>query len=94
GCRLIVSLENLDESARPQMLMPFQVMGFDVRLADGSFLGKVVDMLLGPTQNCFIVEKGEDRFLVPDVPTVVRRIEPEEKAIEIDPPEGLLNLRW
>ena len=34
--------------------------------------GRVVDLLLGKGQNCFIVESREERFLIPDVPGIVR----------------------
>jgi 16S rRNA processing protein RimM len=94
GSTLNVSLDALDESALPKQLMPFQLMGRTVRLSDGTPVGKVVDMLLGTVQRCLIVEKGEERFLIPDAPGVIVNIDGENGAIEIDPPEGLLDLRW
>jgi 16S rRNA processing protein RimM len=94
GCSLQVSLEDLDESLLPEKILPCQLLDLDVRLPDGSFLGKVVDILLGQEQDCFIVSDGDERFIVPNVPTVVRRIDLEGAVIEIDPPEGLLDLRW
>lgn len=94
GHELSVSLDDLDESVRPRELLPCQLMGLRVHLTDGSPVGEIVDLLLGPVQNCLVVERGKERFLVPDVPSVVKRIDLDKRSIEIDPPEGLLDLRW
>jgi len=41
-----------------------------------------------------VVEKDGERYLVPNVPEVVCSIDLDRCVIEIDPPEGLLDLRW
>jgi 16S rRNA processing protein RimM len=94
GCLLNVSLIGLDRSIRPKRTMPFQMMGLTVNLPDGTRLGEVVDMVLGSLQHCLIVENGDERYLVPNTPEVVVRIDHERGTIDIDPPEGLLDLRW
>ncbi len=94
GSTLNVSLDALDESTLPRQLMPFQLMDRTVSLSDGTPVGKVVDVLLGPVQRCLIVKKGGERFLIPDAPEVIVNIDGENGAIVIDPPEGLLDLRW
>lgn len=94
GGTLSVSLDGIDEAARPDRIMPFQLMGLRVRLVDGAAVGEVVDMLFGAGQDCLIVGAGEERFLVPYTPGVVVRIDFEEGEIEIDPPEGLLDFKW
>ncbi len=94
GDTLSVSLEGLDEAARPDRTMPFQLMGLSVRLTDGTPVGEVVDMLLGPVQDCLIVGNGGEQFLVPYTPGVIVRLDHEEGVIEIDPPEGLLDFKW
>lgn len=94
GDTLSVSLKALDEAARPDRTMPFQLMGLSVRFTDGTSVGKVVDMLLGPVQDCLIVGNGGKRFLVPYAPGVIVRVDHEEHVIEIDPPEGLLDFEW
>ncbi len=94
GSTLNVSLDALDESTLPRQVMPFQLMDRAVSLSDGTPVGTVVDMLLGPVQRCLIVKKGGERFLIPDTPGVIVNIEDEDGAIVIDPPEGLLDLRW
>ena len=94
GGTLSVSMDGLDEAARPDRIMPFQLMGQKVKLVGGTVVGEVVDMLLGPAQDCLIVAGGDERFLVPYTPGVVVRIDIEEGEIEIDPPEGLLDFKW
>ena len=94
GCTLEAHLSRIEESSLPQQALPCQMMGLDVILPDGTTLGKVVDMLLGSNQDCFIVESKGEKLLIPNVPEVVRSIDLENGIIGIDPPEGLLDLRY
>ena len=94
GYTLEVLLESLDGSLFPKELRLFQVAGAEVFQKDGTFAGKVVDILAGTQQDCLVVEKDGERYLVPNVPEVVCSIDLDRCVIEIDPPEGLLDLRW
>jgi 16S rRNA processing protein RimM len=94
GLELRISLDGLEDEVRPSGLLPCQLMGFSVLLSDGSHLGTVVDMLIGNSQNCFIVEGGSERYLIPDVGEVVCSIDPEERTMEVNPPQGLLDFKW
>jgi 16S rRNA processing protein RimM len=94
GGSLEISLEALGGASLPDRMLPCQLIGLDVVLKDGTPFGVIVDMLLGPVQNCLIIEKDGERYLVPHVPDIVRTVSIEEGTVEIDPPEGLLDLRW
>jgi len=94
GCALEAQLGRIEESSLPREALPCQMMGLDVVLPDGTTLGSVIDMLLGSNQDCFIVEGKGGKHLIPNVPEVVRSIDLEKGIIEIDPPEGLLDLRY
>jgi 16S rRNA processing protein RimM len=94
GSTLEISLEALGGAPLPDVILPCQLVGLEVVLAGGTAFGCVVDLLLGAAQNCLIIEKDGERYLVPHVPEFVKRISIEEGVIEIDPPEGLLDLRW
>jgi 16S rRNA processing protein RimM len=94
GASLEISLDALGGAPLPDKMLPCQLIGLDVALRDGTPIGVVVDMLLGSAQDCLIIEKGAERYLVPFVPALVRKVSIEEGIIEIDPPEGLLDLRW
>jgi len=94
GSTLEISLEALGGAPVPDVLLPCQLIGLEVVLPGGTPFGFIVDMLLGAAQNCLIIEKDGERYLVPHVPEFVRRVSIEDGIIEIDPPEGLLDLRW
>jgi 16S rRNA processing protein RimM len=94
GATLEISLDALSGTLPPDEPLPCQLIGLDVALSDGTPFGVVVDMLLGSAQDCLIIEKDAERYLVPYVPDLVRKVSIEEGIIEIDPPEGLLDLRW
>ncbi|MBN2070219.1 MAG: 16S rRNA processing protein RimM [Candidatus Krumholzibacteriota bacterium] len=94
GDALEISVDALDERLLPRELKPFQVKGVEVFKIDGTPVGTVTGILSGPQQDCLIVEKNEKRCLVPNVPEVVKLIDLDRGVIEIDPPEGLLDLTW
>lgn len=94
GDTLGISLEGLDDAFGPDRIMPFQLMGLLVRLTDGTPVGEVVDMLLGPAQDCLIVGGDGERFLVPYAAGVITRVDEKRGVIEIDPPAGLLDFKW
>jgi 16S rRNA processing protein RimM len=94
GSSFVLELGGLDPEIRPGRMLPCEYVGLAVRLPDGSTLGTVVDMLLGPAQNCLIVERDGERYLVPEVPGIVKRVAVDEGVIDIDPPAGLFDFKW
>ena len=94
GSGLVVSLEGLNSEQMPETLLPCQLIALEVRLQNGEVVGRVVDLLLGPDQQCLIVERAQERFLVPNVPDMVVQIDLPGGFIVLNPPEGLLDLRW
>lgn len=94
GSRLDISDEAMSAADSPLQPLPFQVMEASVRLRDGTVVGSVVDMLIGPVQRCLIVDDGNHRIPIPVVPELVVSIDLEEGIVVIDPPEGLLELEW
>ncbi len=94
GGRLEMPLKDINETNGPPELKPFQAMGLDVILPDRSVLGKVVDFLLGPAHGNLIVDHGGEKLIIPVVPEIVKSVDLEKRLIIVDPPEGLLDLRW
>ncbi len=94
GSRLDVSTSELDGSILPEDIRPFQVVDVEVRLRDGTVVGRVADVLVGPVQNCLIVDAGDRRIPVPAVPEVLVEVRVEDGYMVIDPPAGLLDLDW
>lgn len=76
----------------PEMLRPFQVRGMRVVLPDGRLVGEVVDVLQMPAQDLLVVRDGDREHLIPNVAPIVRRVDLQARCVEVDPPEGLLEL--
>ena len=55
-------------------------------------IGEVVDVVENSSQNLFVVEKGEQEFLIPAVDAFIKGIDTNEKIIYLELPEGLLDL--
>jgi len=83
--------ESLDVP-EPGDVRPFQVIGLPVRLKEGGELGRVEDLEMMPAQPLLIVAGQGRKYSIPFVEPIVSRWEKEEGWIEVDPPEGLLEL--
>jgi 16S rRNA processing protein RimM len=94
GSDLVVDMRRVEEGKMPPKPLPCQLIGLEVRLLEGSAAGKIVDMLLGSNQDCLIIEAGSERYLVPNVPEMVREVDLEAGRVVIDPPQGLRDLKW
>ncbi len=55
-------------------------------------IGEVVDVVENSSQNLFVVQKGEQEFLIPAVDAFIKGIDSEQKIIYLELPEGLLDL--
>ena len=55
-------------------------------------IGVVVDVVENSSQNLFVVEKGQQEFLIPAVDAFIKGIDTNEKIIYLELPEGLLDL--
>jgi 16S rRNA processing protein RimM len=91
GGALVIDLEGLDV-APPEKPRPYQVLGIEVRLPDGSTLGRVVDRLDLPAQPVYVVRNGDREYLIPDVAPVVLELDLAGRVMRIDPVPGLLEL--
>jgi 16S rRNA processing protein RimM len=67
------------------------LVGCDVRTTTGEPIGVVerVDLATGVPM---LVVQGQGEVLVPFVDAICRRVDPDARVIEIDPPEGLIAL--
>jgi 16S rRNA processing protein RimM len=71
----------------------FRLVGLAVLRPDGHALGRIVEVVKTGGTDLLRVqgEKGEE-WLIPFARSICKRIDPEAGVIEIDPPEGLLDL--
>lgn len=69
-----------------------QLIGCQVILADGSKLGKVTEIVQLPGQDLLSVESEKGEVLIPMVKQIIVSIDVEQRLIQINPPEGLLDV--
>ena len=70
-----------------------QLEGLEVRGPDGGLLGRVARVICPAGQALLVVEgPGGREWLIPLVPAICVRVDPGVGRIDIDPPEGLLDL--
>jgi 16S rRNA processing protein RimM len=65
------------------------LLGLEVRSADGRRLGRVKEIWPSPAHPLLVVETAGDPVLVPAVPPILQRVEAAVGEIWIDPPAGL-----
>jgi 16S rRNA processing protein RimM len=75
----------------PNAFYVHQLVGCEVRTVGGERVGLVsrVDLATGVPM---LVIAGRGEVLVPFVDAICRRVDPEARVIEIDPPDGLIAL--
>ena len=91
GAELILELPDPDIAAPPE-LRPFQVQGFTVLLKDGTSLGTVRELMRMPAQDVFVVQGSTKEYMIPNAPTIVVAVDLQGRTLQVDPPEGLLEL--
>ena len=69
-----------------------QLIGCQVILADGSKLGEVKEIVQLPGQDLLSVESAKGEVLIPMVKQIIVSIDVDQKIIQINPPEGLLDV--
>ena len=71
----------------------FRLVGLEVLASGNRRLGKVKDVLRTGGVDLLLIQGEEDReFLIPFARSICRRVDLDAGVIEIDPPEGLLEI--
>jgi 16S rRNA processing protein RimM len=88
---------HIPASARPPIDDPDEfydtdLIGLNVRTVSGDPVGVVADVIHSPASSLLSVEADGREVLVPFLRQFVPVVDLEAKVIEIDPPEGLLDL--
>jgi 16S rRNA processing protein RimM len=73
-------------------LYQFQVIGSRVVGRDGSPVGTVKGVLPVGAVSLLVVDREGRELMIPFTEAICVRVDPERREIEIDPPEGLLEL--
>ena len=91
GCELRVPASAL-RTLPPGMFYRHDLVGCVVTMADGTPIGSVAAVQGDADGSRLVVRIASDEVLVPLAADICRRIDPADRTIEIDPPEGLLEL--
>jgi len=75
----------------PDTFYVHELLGCEVRTVNGIVVGRVMRVDLGTAVPMLVVGEAED-VLVPLVDAICRRIAVADRTIEIDPPDGLIDV--
>jgi 16S rRNA processing protein RimM len=99
GSVFVVDSDDLPPIDEPDTYYDHQLEGLAVRTTTGQDVGIVAEVLHTAAGELLAVrrvdggEKGEAEVLVPFVSTIVPSVSLDDGIIEIDPPEGLLDMQ-
>lgn len=93
GSLFVIDSENLPAIEEPDTYYDHQLEGLRVRTIDGRELGTVAEVLHTAAGELLAVNRGQaGELLVPFVSAIVTSVSLDAGTVEIDPPEGLLEL--
>ncbi|WP_039799530.1 ribosome maturation factor RimM [Nocardia araoensis] len=93
GMLFVVDSADLPPSEDPDEFYDHELEGLEVRLADGTVVGSVREVLHSAAGELLEVRAADDgrEILIPFVTAIVPTVSLAEGVIVIDPPEGLLD---
>jgi 16S rRNA processing protein RimM len=68
------------------------LLGLSVMTVKGEMLGVLADIIATGSNDVYVVQRGEEEFLIPAVEDVVLTVNLADGVMTVDPPEGLLDL--
>jgi 16S rRNA processing protein RimM len=94
GSLFVVDSNDLPPIDEPDTYYDHQLEGLHVRTTTGQAVGVVADVLHTAAGELLAVKRSDDRgeVLVPFVSAIVTSVSLDDRIVEIDPPEGLLDL--
>jgi len=67
------------------------LIGFDVVLDSGDYVGTLKDVMWLPSNDAYIIKNKNKEYLIPVIPEVVKSLNYETEVIVITPMDGLLD---
>jgi 16S rRNA processing protein RimM len=92
GTLFLVDSGDLPPIDDPDEFYDHQLEGLQVRTTEGTEVGTVAEVLHTAAGELLSVRAGSGEVLVPFVSAIVTSVSLVDQVIEIDPPEGLLEL--
>lgn len=92
GSLFVVDSDDLPPIGEPDTYYDHQLEGLHVRTTTGQDVGVVAEVLHTAAGELLAVRRDSGEVLVPFVSAIVTSVSLDDRSIEIDPPEGLLDL--
>jgi 16S rRNA processing protein RimM len=92
GNLFVVDSEDLPPIDEPDTYYDHQLEGLRVRTTTGEDVGVVAEVLHTAAGELLAVRRDSGEVLVPFVGAIVTSVSLDDRTVEIDPPEGLLDL--
>ena len=93
GTLFVVDSDDLPPIDEPDTYYDHQLEGLSVRTVTGQDVGVVAEVLHTAAGELLAVRRGDGgEVLVPFVGAIVTSVSLDDRVVEIDPPEGLLDL--
>ena len=93
GCLFVIDSEDLPPIHEPDTYYDHQLEGLSVQTTTGREIGTVAEVLHTAAGELLAVKRADGgELLVPFVSAIVTSVSLESRIVEIDPPEGLLEL--
>ena len=67
------------------------LIGYDVVTDSGRLIGELGEILWLPANDAYVIYSGDQEFLIPIIPEIVKEIRHPQRAVMITPMEGLLD---
>ncbi|MBD3288816.1 16S rRNA processing protein RimM [candidate division KSB1 bacterium] len=67
----------------------FDLIGLEVKDLDGNLIGELVDVMILPANDVYVIRGGEKEFLVPAIQDIVKKIDLDRNEMLIYPMNGL-----
>jgi 16S rRNA processing protein RimM len=91
GADILIRKELLEQKGEEEYFW-FELIGLEVFLNSGRYLGKLTDIIPTGSNDIYVVKKGGKEVLIPAIHQVVDKIDLENKKIIVSEMEGLLDL--
>jgi 16S rRNA processing protein RimM len=93
GSLFVVDSDDLPPIDEPDTYYDHQLEGLHVRTTTGQDVGLIAEVLHTAAGELLAVRSDSGEVLVPFVSAIVTSVSLEDRSVEIDPPEGLLDLQ-
>jgi 16S rRNA processing protein RimM len=93
GSLFVVDSDDLPPIDEPDTYYDHQLEGLRVRTTTGQDVGLVAEVLHTAAGELLAVRRDSGEVLVPFVGAIVTSVSLQDRLVEIDPPEGLLDLQ-